>query len=241
METCRLNTYAIEAESDLEQNSESCLKISLSKFIEKGGTLVRFDEDSAPYAFSKGDVVFPSCSGANNRSQTLWNLLRPYDDRIILMNPHATRYGFDPYNSKANWHRTGHSYADDEFIFWAGIPKSCKFGFDLFESWLLKTEVAEEELNVLWKYYSEQYYVSTFPEETKRIYITFSKNTHVHLFRLSQTNRSLQNVIILSYPFDDLIYSPLPEWNTYRRSKEAYVNLAAMILKYLDFSNLTDL
>lgn len=238
MKACRSATYAIEAESDLEQNSESSLKISLANFIEKGGTLIPFEEDSEPYAFSIGDAVFPSCSGANNRSQTLWNLLLPYNDRIILMNPHATRYGFDPYNGKANWHRTGHSYSDDEFIFWAGIQKSCKFGFDLFGSWLLKSEATEEELNILWKYYSEQYFVSTIPAETKRIYITFSKNTHVHLFRLCQTNSFLKNVVVLSFPFDDLIYTPLPEWNTYRRSKQAYINLAAMISKHLDFSNL---
>lgn len=97
--------YPHEADKELQENLTSSLEASLREFKAKGGTVIRLDGATLPYQLLPGDMVFPSCSGAQNRSQTLWNLLRPYSDKISLKQPHATFYGFDPYNGKANWLR----------------------------------------------------------------------------------------------------------------------------------------
>lgn len=62
---------------------------------------------------------------------------------IVLHPPHATRYGFDPYNGEMNWKQNFPSPDDDEFIQWAKIPKSTKFGWDLFQEWLLAEEISK--------------------------------------------------------------------------------------------------
>ncbi len=227
-----------EADEDLEQNEQSSLKIALAEFLAKGGAIVRLDKDAPPYPLAPGDMIFPACSGANNRSQTLWNILRPYSDQITLMPPHATRYGFDPYNGQVNWHRTNHTQHKDEFILWAGIAKSQKFGWDVFEAWLSKKDATPEELDWMLEYYNNHYYNPDIPPGTRRIYITFAKNAHIHLYRLSQVNESLENVVVLFFPLEDLIKSPLPKWHTYPRSLKSYVELANILKSYLDFSQL---
>lgn len=229
---------AIHIDPDLEKHVESNFETSLSSFMGKGGSYIVLEGEVA-FKLLKEDVVFPSCSGANNRSQTLWNLLREFGSHITLMAPHATRYGLDPYNGKANWHRTYHfRRPDDQFIEWAGVAKTQKFGWDQFESWLTKSAASDEELDLLWNYYTENYYNPSI--EGRRVYITFAQNAHAHLFRLSQTNCSLDNVVLLSYPLPDLIHDPLPEWNSAPRSKQSYINLAAIIARHLDFIELTD-
>lgn len=227
-----------EADDELQEDYETSLERSFYLFLAKGGRIFRLDEWSPPFKFAKGDVVFPSCAGANNRSQTLWNILQPYNTKITVMPPHATRFGFDPYNGLVNWHRAKHSFTQDEFQLWANVVKSKKFGWDNFESWLSKTEISPIELNILRQYFNQNYYNPRLSSETRKIYITFSKNVHIHLARLSETNSSLENVILLFYPISDLINHPLPEWQTYKRSKEAYVQVAALIRKHLDFSEL---
>src|ERR1700722_3198157 len=87
-----------EVEKDLENQADSSVSTVLAEFRAKGGTFIRLDGDAPPYHLAAGDAVFPACSGGNNRSQTLWGVLLPYADQITLMQPHATRYGFDPYN-----------------------------------------------------------------------------------------------------------------------------------------------
>lgn len=233
-----LITYTLEAEPDLEMNPETSLEVSIANFLAKGGTLVHLDDNAKPYAFQPGDAVFPACSAANNRSQTLWALLQPYAGKILLMKPHATRYGFDPYNGQENWQRTKHFYADDEFAAWSGFKKSMKFGFDKFDGWLAKKDITKHELATLSKYYDEEYFRSKLPQDAKRVYVAFAKNAHVHLYRLAQTNESLKNVIVVSVPLEDLIYHVVPEWNTDRRSKQAYANFADILIKYFDFSAL---
>jgi hypothetical protein len=227
-----------EADEELEQNVKSSLKTALAEFTAKGGTLLRLDKGAAPYQLICSDVVFPSCSGGNNRSQTLWNVLRTYADKIALMRPHATRYGFDPYNGLSNWHRTLHVQKNDEFILWAGVSKSPKFGWDVFESWLSKAEGTPDELALMMDYYNHHYYNPDIPSGTRRIYMTFAKNAHIHLYRLNQTNESLENVVVLFFPLEDLIKDPLPEWNTYPNSAKTYAELAHILESYLDFSQL---
>lgn len=228
--------YANECDQDLEVNESSNLQTSFVDFTAKGGVLLRMDGEVSPFQLETGDVVFPACSGGKNRSQTLWGLLRPYEKAISLQLPHATRYGFDSYNGKVNWNRTGHVKKYDEFIKWAGFFKSTKFGWDLFDHWLLKDTATMSELAMMTDYYSTHYYNPNLPVGTRRVYITFAKNAHVHLYRLSQTNSTLTNVFVLFYPIEDLIAKPLLEWETPPRSVKAYRELAAMLEKYLDFS-----
>ncbi|MDR3624307.1 MAG: hypothetical protein P4L16_04110 [Chlamydiales bacterium] len=240
-ETCckeKILIYAHEADEELEQNKNSSLAVVLFEFTAKKGTLVRLEGDAAPYALTPGDVVFPACSGGKNRSQTLWNLLRPYNDKITLMPPHATRYGFDPYNARSNWHRTSFAQKKDEFVLWVGIEKCQKFGWNIFESWLSKPEGTPDELAIMLEYYNKHYYNPNLSPGTKRIYIVFAKNAHVHLYRLNQTNKSLEDVVVLFFPLKDLIAHPLPSWNTYPRSVKSYRELANILKCYLDFSKL---
>lgn len=228
-----------ETDEELQEEERSCLKTVLAEFLAKGGKIVRLEKDAAPFSLALGDMVFPACSGGNNRSQTLWNILRPYADRITLMPPHGTRYGFDPYNGRANWRRTTHSYHDDEFMLWAGVSKARKFGWDLFGEMLSQEEVSDQMLAEMRDYYSSYYYGRDLSPSIRRVYITFTKNAHIHLVRLNEVNESLENVVVLLFPLEDLIYEPLDEWNTYPYSQKAYTELAAILRSYLDLSELS--
>lgn len=230
--------YPHEAEGELEKLDESTLEKILAEFTSKGGTIVRLDESNKPFKLASGDYVFPACSGGNNRSQTLWSVLRPFDGKINLMQPHATRYGFDPYNGLPNWNRTHHTQKDDEFTSWAGVSKSRKFGWDIFEEWLSRSDVTVEELDLMLEYYNTHYYHPNIPADTRRVYMTFAQNTHVHLHRLCQTNESLDNVVVVFIPLEDLIAKPAAEWDTYPRSVKAYTELGNILKAYLDFSQL---
>lgn len=230
--------YANEVDSDLQADPSSLLENCLEEFLAKGGTLIRLDGDVDPFVFLKGDVVFPSCSGANNRSQTLWNLLRGYNESISVQIPHATRYGFDSFNGQVNWNRTQHNHDDDEFFKWAGVNKSPKFGSDLFNDWLSRTDASSDDLAMMTEFYNTHYYSPIVPDGARKIYITFAKNAHVHLYRLNQTNTSLENVYVLFYPVEDLIAKPLPEWQAPPRSIKAYQNLTLILEKYLNFDQL---
>lgn len=227
-----------EAEEELQNNAVSSLNASLLEFTSKGGTIFRLEGSAGAFQFVPGDMVFPSCSGGNNRSQTVWNLLRPYRDKISLMQPHATQYGFDPYNGKANWLRIKPPQQNDEFITWAGVAKSTKLGWDIFEGWLKESSATEAELAKMLNYYDQTYYRPNVPAGIRRIYITFAKNAHIHLYRLNQANASLDNVVILFFPVEDLIKHPLPEWNTHPGSIKSYIELSSLLAFYLDFSGL---
>lgn len=216
-----------------EANVENCLQ----KFNKKGGTLIRL-ENNQSLALLPNDVVFPSCSGANNRSQTLYQVLLPYADKISLQLPHATRYGFDSYNGQTNWKRTKHQHADDQFSIWTGREKSEKFGWSQFTEWLEGKEASQEDLQLMHEYYSKEYYSPKQYKNNRRVYITFGKNAHIHLYRLCQTNESLADVVVLFYPISDYVHTPLPEWNTTSRSVKAYEELSKLIKKHLDFQYL---
>lgn len=216
--------YILSHEGDEKiEPVETCL----NKFIEKGGTLIRLEKNEALILLSN-DIVFPSCSGANNRSQTLWVLLKKFPN-ITLMRPHATRFGFDPLYGKPNWKGTVHKHADDQFIKWAGYPKSNKYGWDQFLPWLDMESASLEALSEMKAYYDKNYYGYQTSKEQRRVYITFAKNAHIHLYRLSETNERLDNVIVAFYPLDDLINNPLKEWNTAPRSVKAYEELTKLL------------
>jgi hypothetical protein len=227
-----------ETDDELQNNEGSSLETSLLEFTAKGGTIIRLEGDAEPYQLLPGDMVFPACSGGNNRSQTLWNLLRSYSNKISLKQPHATQYGFDPYNRKANWLRIKPPQQNDEFFLWAGVAKSEKLGWDIFADWLTRSEAAPEELNIMLNFYNQEYYNPNLPEGTRRIYITFAKNAHIHLYRLNQTNTSLENVVVLFFPLEDLIKHPLPVWDTYPGSIKSYIEFAGILSPYLDFTKL---
>lgn len=238
--SAQLAVHESEADEYLEGNADTSLSTVYDAFIEKGGTIIRLENDVPPFQFIVGDVVFPACSGGNNRSQTLWAMLRPYESKITLNPPHATRYGFDSYNGIANWNRTLHLQKNDEFILWSGFAKSPKLGWNVFKEWLSKDDATAEELAKMKEYYTRHYFNPPVPEGARRVYITFAKNAHAHIFRLVETNKSLENVVLLVYPVEDLIHRPLPEWDTYPRSVKAYIELSKILKVYLDFSQLND-
>lgn len=228
-----------EASQDLELNESSSVETCIAEFTARGGTFIRLDGDTIPFAFEFGDTVFPACSGGNNRSQTLWAILRQYDGMISLQLPHATRFGFDSYNGEVNWNKVVHHVKeDDEFALWAGFPKSKKLGFDEFKKWLYRNEASIDELEMMKAFYDIHYYNPDSAKGTRRVYITFAKNAHIHLYRLIQTNSSLENVFVLLYPLEDIIANPLPEWQIPPRNQKLYSMLSSMIEKYLDFTNL---
>lgn len=229
--------HADTIEKELEECIESSLSTVFKQFMAKGGTIHCLSEENEPFALAVGDYVFPSCSGGYNRSQTLWNILRPFADKICLHQPHATRYGFDPYNGKANWLDPDFR-CNDEFFHWAGIGKSPIFGFEFAEQWLSIIDIGKETLALLKDFYDCNYYAPYLPEGTRRVYITFEKNAHVHLYRLVHTNECLDSVVVLYFPLPDLIYTPLPEWKTYPSSVEAYSKLASILRSRLNFEQL---
>lgn len=236
-----------EADPDLQQNETTCLQQCMDEFIKKSGTLIRLEEndDLEKFHIIEGDAIYPACSGGNCRSQTLWVLFRDFNDKIVLFPPHATRYGFDPYNNKVNWHRTYIvAPPEDEYTLWTGTPKPTKFGFDVFAEFNDIEDMPEEELKVLSDYYSQNYYGSESSwngrKGKRRIYFSFAKNTHAILYRLNQTNDTLENVIVAHIPMEDLISHPLPEWDTYPLSVTAYTQLSQILHNFFDFSNLNN-
>lgn len=235
----QLLVHAHEADEDLAEEPHSSLETSLQQFAEKGGTLIRLEGDEKPFQFAMGDLVFPSCSAGFNRSQTVWNLLRAYETKITLMPPHATRFGFDPYNGKVNWHRARFKpEKKDEFAAWSGVEKSPKLGWNRFADWPSESEATPAVLSKMRDYYDREYYNPDLPEGTRRVYVTFAKNAHAHLYRLCQANESLEGVVVLFFPLEDFIAFPLSAWNTYSCSVRSYEEFSSLLKPYLDLSQL---
>lgn len=222
--------FILPSEEDEKiESRESCV----NKFLEMGGTLVRLEKNEI-LILQPNDIVFPSCSGANNRSQTLWVLLKQFPN-ITLMRPHATKFGFDPIYGKPNWKGTVHQHRDDQFIKWAGFPKSEKYGWDQFLPWLDKEEADEKTLQEMKAYYDQNYYGFRSAQNQRRVYITFAKNAHIHLYRLIQTNERLDQVVVAFYPLDDLINKPSTEWNAAPRSVKAYEELTKLLKPFIAY------
>lgn len=230
--------FLTEADEDLQIHENSELEKVLFEFNSKGGTCIRINTDNPTMKaiLLPGDEVYPACSAGFYRSQTLWALLKKYEDKIMLIRPHATRYGFDPYNEQVNWHRKHNNIPIDEFELWFSIPKAIRIGFDIFGDLSEETIVSPEKLNEIKEYYDKAYYG---PQSgSRRVYMSFDKNTHVILYRLNQTNENLDNVIVYHFPLQDLVTNPLVEWNILSRSDQAYRQFSRILLELLDFSQL---
>jgi len=230
---------SLVAEPELEKVEATSLKVAYEEFIRKGGTLLTMDNGNK-ITLLPGDVVYPACSAGWCRSQTLRYLLKPYEDKITLMAPHATRYGFDPYNGKPNWHRTAgkdEAGIHDEFPQWAGVEKVTRFGYDQFIHLKDDKTPTPEQLAEITGFYNKYYYGANHTDK-RRVFITFALNTHAMLVRLAHANERLENVVLVHYPLDDLASKPPPEWNTYPNSVLSYERLAEIIAASLDLSEL---
>jgi hypothetical protein len=149
------------------------------------------------------------------------------------MQPHATRYGFDPYNYQVNWHRSKIESSFDEFYQWCGFDKSDRFGFSEFEELRDCHEVSKDQLDKIRDYYTKHYYGSSASK--RRVYISFDKNTHVILSRLNESNQSLENVVVYHFPFGDKVTHPDPDWHTVSRSVSAYHHFSLMLNELIDY------
>lgn len=226
-----------EIDEDLVQQGHSLMAI-LAEFHEKGGTFIRLDENGPQRALMfPNDSVFPACSAGFCRSQTLWALLKKFENKIALYPPHATRYGFDPYNGKMNWQRKRKIITFDEFELWAQMPKSIRMGFDVYGSHWDHKEATEEQLQQMLHYYNTHYYGPNTPSN-RRVYFSFDKNTHAILHRLNQTNVNLSQVIVYHFPLQDFITHPLKQWETVPLSYKSYQQFSLILLNLIDTSKL---
>jgi hypothetical protein len=230
-------------EESLERHPRSSVKKCLQDFWQKGGVLQKIAGNSL-IRFKADDAVYPICSGGWCRSQTLWALLRPFADQLILFPPHAARYGWDPYNGQIN---RSHGYAkelvSDEFRAYFGTEKSLRFGFENNDKWApVEQAPTEEGLKSISEFYNQNYFGKNSAWQGKqgkrRLYIAFSNNIHVTLYRLIQSNVSLKNVWVLGIQADDLITHPPAFLNTSSRSKVAYENFVSFLSPLLDLDKL---
>ena len=207
-------------------------------FVEKGGRLQSIhhpSEATAPLIqLNEGDIVYPVCSGGLCRSQTLWALLSSFTDKITLIPPHAARFGWDPYDG--NIYRSLnylHEIMPDEFSLCFGMEKALRFGFENHEEWLsIEESSSSEGLKKISGFY-DLYYFSPPQGKGRRVYITFSRNAHVVLHRLNQTNESLNNVLVIFIDIEDIITTPPEFLHTTPRSVKAYQHFSNIISKLL--------
>ncbi len=232
-------------EEDLEANPGTSRELCLKEFLSKGGALhYIFDLNSVPerlIQLNREDAIYPVCSGGFCRSQALWALLQPLAHQIILFPPHAARVGWDPYNGKINRYKNMlMEDMPDAFGEYFGIDKEVRFGFENTSEWdFIDKAPTNEGLNSISEFYTTHYFG---PESSwqgrrgkKRVYMTFSKNTHIVLYRLNQTNSSLKDVEIIAINSDDIITSPPIELRTTPRSFKAYEHFANLLRRYLQF------
>jgi hypothetical protein len=201
------------------------LEEDLEIFYSKGGTLQKNQIE-----IQINDVVFPICSGGVCRSQTLWFLLQKYQSHLQLMQPHAARHGFDPYNGKINRERNLAKEAwYDEFSLAFGCEKSVRFGFDKVNE--------RDDISKLLEFFNTHYY--GYQTDRRKLYIAFGKNAHVVIHRLN-SQKNLRNVVVGYIEMEDLISSPPQDWNDRRRSKEAYLKASSVIKTYLNLQKLPE-
>lgn len=232
-------------EEDLELNGETTGEKCLKAFLTKGGELHHLDPNkvkaSDRFVLLSGDIVYPSCSGGFNRSQTLWSILFKYNTSISLLLPHATRLGFDPYNDKVNWHKnTEKEQEADEFELWFQHKKVARFGYEKFKELAEEKNPPNEKLSEIKKYYSENYFGPvSIPEgksRNRRVYITFAQNAHAIIHRLNQSNADLRNVLVVSVDLDDYVDKPLDKVKG--KSQAAYAAFEKILRDLIDFSRL---
>lgn len=214
-------------------------------FFKKNGILQSIpdlsQEDVAPpVRLNLGDAIYPVCSGGWCRSQALWAILHPLSNHIILFPPHAARVGWDPYNGKINRYRNYALETDpDEFSTFFGMEKSLRFGFENTSEWKsVEEQPTDESLETISKFY-DQYYFG--PQSSwqgkqgqKRVYITFSNNAHVVLYRLNQANDDLKGITVIAIDAEDLISHPPIFLKTTPRSLKAYQYFSSLLTRIFD-------
>ena len=246
-----LETMPFKVDEGLEKDPATAAKKCLQDFFHKGGVLQSISNlslVSQPNVhLHMGDAIYPVCSGGWCRSQVLWAILQPYSDQIILFPPHAARVGWDPYNGQINRYRNyAQEIVPDEFSSYFGIEKALRFGFEHASSWkLIEESPTDEGIKTISQFYDQHYFGPSSSwqgkQEKKRIYITFSNNTHVALHRLNQSNESLKGVIIIAINSEDIITFPPDFLNTTPRSTKAYEHFSKLLTGLFDFSELSSI
>ncbi len=237
-----------KTEEEMEKNPHTTAQQCLQTFIQKGGILQsipHLSETNEPVIrLQIGDAVYPICTGGWCRSQTLWTVLKPFSDKIVLFPPHAARVGWDPYNGRINRYRNYDNEAlYDEFYLCFGIDRAPRFGFENTAHWsAVELVPTREGIKAIEEFYDRHYFgpESSWQDKKgkRRIYITFSKNAHVILHRLNQTNDNLYNVTVVAIDSEDIITSPPPFLYTLPRSVKAYDYFATLLTQVLDLSDL---
>lgn len=234
----------------LERDPNSSAQKCLEEFCKKGGSIQCISnliEATAPKVqLNLGDAIYPICSGGFCRSQALWAILKPFSDQIILFPPHAARVGWDPYNGQINRFRNyAQEKVPDEFNAYFGIEKAQRFGFENNSEWeFIEHSPTSEGLNKISEFYSKNFYGPNSSwvglKGKKRVYIAFSNNVHVALYRLNQTNDNLKDVTVIAIESEDLITYPPSFLNTTSRSTTAYeyfTNLLRQIFDLTEFES----
>lgn len=213
-------------------------KNCMDEFTQRGGKFIHLNPNYSDNIFElhPKDEVYPSCTAGFCRSQTLWALLSPHEN-LTLFPPHATRYGFDPYNGAINWHKNLETELQEDEFPWHQGKKAMRFGYDHFYDLIGSYEVDSSKLKEIRDYYNRHYFSST--TSFRRVYVTFAQNAHVILYRLNQANDQLDGTVVVSIDLDDYITRPLKEWNTTPRSAVAYQEFALILKKMISFVHIS--
>lgn len=194
-------------------------------FKEKGGILnvlkINGQHLKGKVSLRRGDSLYPVCSGAHCRSQALFCLLRKWiSHQITLFFPHASRWGYDPYNEKIPQIKEVPS--GDEFELTFGHPRIERFGFAYFEKCLQEGSIKNERFLSFAKGYYDHHYYAPKNVCARRVYIAFAHPVHAVLKRLVETNSDLSQVMLVAIPLEDEITHP-PSYSSFKSgSKEAY-------------------
>jgi len=129
-----------------------------------------------------------------------------------------------------NRYRVAHQETkEDHFADYWGFEKPVRFGFENNEAWKeIEKNPTLENLAHFRAYYNTHYYGPT-PSGNRRVYIAFSYNVHVVLYRLHQANLSLKNVKVVGIEALDLMTHPPGEIQTLPRSFAAYHHFAELL------------
>lgn len=243
-----LISYDLKKDDDLEKNPSTSAQNCLNTFLEKGGTfqcVLHADEvQIAQIHLSPGNAIYPICSGGVCRSQTLWAMLQPFSNQIVLFPPHAARYGWDPYNGRINRYLNYEKENwPDEYPLYFGHEKSMRFGFENVPEWqAIESLPSLEGLNEIAQFYNLHYYGKESSWEGKkgknRIYIAFANNAHVTLHRLNQANDRLEGVTVIAIDTKDLVTRPPAFLQTTPRSVAAYEHFLNLLSRVLDLTDL---
>ncbi|MBA3237150.1 MAG: hypothetical protein H0T62_02220 [Parachlamydiaceae bacterium] len=239
----RIDGTPFSVEESLEDDFLMTGRKCVDRFIEKGGLFHSVnpfslhENEKLPFSILLNDEIRPSCSLGWCRSQVLFTKLSefaPY--KITLLHPHATRYGFDPYNDQVNWDEES---VPDEFNAWSVKEKVTRIGYENLSEWKkLEEGHIPEDLKPIKEYY-DRYFTVDNENQNRRVYITFAANAHVILKRLNEVNKKLDNVVVVHIDLNDLITSPhdnlIPAL-----SVQAFAAFSLLLDNVLDLSALKD-